>query len=48
MWGVGFLPLGWSRFFDADASDCANVICDGTTHPAFAHFGAMTDVLCQL
>ena len=47
MWGVGFLPLGWSRFFDADASDCANVICDGTTHPAFAHFGAMTDVLCD-
>ncbi len=47
MWGVGFLPLGWSRFFDADASACANIICDGTAHPAFARFSGLTDALCD-
>jgi AraC-like DNA-binding protein len=47
MWGVGFLPLGWARFFAADASDCANMICDGAAHPAFAHFAGLTDVLCD-
>ena len=47
MWGVGFLPLGWSRFFDADASACANMICDGTAHPAFARFSGLTDALCD-
>ena len=47
MWGVGFLPLGWARFFDADASECANLICDGTTHPAFAHFAGLTEALCD-
>ncbi len=47
MWGVGFLPLGWARFFNADASACANVICDGAAHPAFAHFAGLTDALCD-
>lgn len=47
MWGVGFLPLGWARFFDAEASECANIICDGAAHPAFARFAGLTDVLCQ-
>ena len=47
MWGVGFLPLGWARFFDADASACANLVCDGAMHPAFARFAGLADVLCD-
>ncbi len=47
MWGVGFLPLGWARFFDAEASSCTNLICDGAAHPAFAHFASLTEVLCD-
>ena len=47
MWGVGFLPLGWARFFDADASACANIICDGAAHPVFRHFAGLADTLCD-
>lgn len=47
MWGVGFLPLGWARFFDADASACTNIICDGAAHPAFARFAGLTEALCD-
>ncbi|MBI1402917.1 MAG: helix-turn-helix domain-containing protein [Porphyrobacter sp.] len=47
MWGVGFLPLGWARFFDAEASACANIICDGTAHPAFARFAHLEPALCD-
>ncbi len=47
MWGVGFLPLGWARFFSADASSCTNMICDGAAHPAFAHFADLSDKLCN-
>jgi len=47
MWGVGFLPLGWARFVDADAASCANIICDGAAHPAFARFAGLSEVLCD-
>lgn len=47
MWGVGMLPLGWARLIDADASSCANIICDGAAHPAFQHFAGLTDTLCD-
>lgn len=47
MWGVGFLPLGWARFFDEDASSVTNLICDGAAHPAFAHFAPLAEVLCD-
>jgi len=47
MWGIGFLPLGWARFFDADASSCANLVCDGAAHPAFARFAGLADTLCD-
>jgi AraC-like DNA-binding protein len=47
MWGVGFLPLGWARFFDADASDCANIVCDGASHSAFSRFADLTNSLCN-
>ncbi|MBU7580119.1 MAG: helix-turn-helix transcriptional regulator [Porphyrobacter sp.] len=47
MWGVGFLPLGWARFFSAEASSCTNIICDGAAHPSFSHFAGLTDALCN-
>ncbi len=47
MWGVGFLPLGWARFFEAGAGDCTNIICDGAAHPAFAHFAPLSEALCD-
>ncbi|MEM7780320.1 MAG: helix-turn-helix domain-containing protein [Pseudomonadota bacterium] len=47
MWGVGFLPLGWARFVDADASDFANTILDGAAHPVFARFDSMSETLCD-
>ncbi len=47
MWGIGFLPIGWARFIDADAAALANVVTDGEAHPAFAKFGGMCEVLCD-
>jgi AraC-like DNA-binding protein len=47
MWGVGFLPLGWARFFEAEAGNCTNLVCDGAAHHAFAHFAGLTEVLCD-
>jgi AraC-like DNA-binding protein len=47
MWGVGFLPLGWARFFDAEASACANLLCDGARHPAFRPFADLAETLCD-
>ncbi len=45
MWGIGFLPLGWARFFDVPAYDLSNLTCNGASHPAFARFEALTPVL---
>lgn len=45
LWGVGFMPLGWARFFSAEASSLANVICNGAVHPAFVKFDRLSDVL---
>ncbi len=47
MWGVGFMPLGWARFFTANANSLANVICDGAAHPAFAKFNHLSAVLSE-
>jgi AraC-like DNA-binding protein len=47
MWGVGFLPLGWARFFPEDASVVTNTICNGAAHPVFAHFAGLTQALCD-
>jgi AraC-like DNA-binding protein len=38
MWGIGLLPLGWAKFVASPASDYANAVVDGHTHPAFAPF----------
>jgi AraC-like DNA-binding protein len=48
MWGVGFLPLGWARFFDDDASSVANLVADGHRHPAFSKFSHFARELRQL
>lgn len=48
MWGIGFLPLGWARFIDANAYDMANGLWDGSTHPPFSKFDALAGVLCDL
>jgi len=47
MWGIGLLPLGWSRLIDVDARSLANVAADGATHPAFSKFTPLMDVLCD-
>ena len=47
MWGVGFLPLGWARFINAEANACANLVCDGAVHPAFRHFAYLGQTLCD-
>lgn len=36
IWGVGILPLGWSRLFGAAASTYADRFCDGAHDPVFA------------
>lgn len=47
MWGIGFLPLGWARFFDVEAASVANIVVDGTTHPCFAQFAPLREALCD-
>lgn len=47
MWGVGLLPLGWARFMDVPASQLTNIAVDGSTHPAFAKFASLSNVLCD-
>ena len=47
MWGIGFLPLGWARFFGSDAADLANTVFDGGTHSVFDRFNPLAQVLCD-
>ena len=47
MWGVGFLPLGWARFIEAEAGELANLVCAGSDHPVFRKFAPLADVLCD-
>lgn len=35
-WGVGLMPLGWAKFFDAQSGDYADTFADGNADPAFA------------
>lgn len=46
-WGVGLLPLGWATFMNEPASTLANVVADGTVHPAFAAFVPLADCLTK-
>ena len=47
MWGIGFLPLGWARFFDVDAASVANLVVDGSKHPCFSRFAPLREALCD-
>jgi len=45
MWGVGLFPLGWAKFCNGSATEVANRVVDGETHPAFANFTGLADEL---
>lgn len=45
MWGVGLLPLGWAKFIGVPASNFANTVFDGSSHPDFARFMPLADEL---
>lgn len=44
-WGVGLMPLGWSRFVDAPAEHYVDRFCDGQGDPAFAAIAPLLDGL---
>ncbi|MDE2435713.1 MAG: AraC family transcriptional regulator [Sphingomonadales bacterium] len=45
MWGVGILPLGWARLFDASAELYADRFCDGAADPVFAGLAPLLDTI---
>ena len=45
MWGVGLFPLGWAKFVGVPASDMANRLMDGETHPVFTKFARLAATL---
>jgi AraC-like DNA-binding protein len=45
VWGIGLLPLGWAKFVAAPASEFADAVADGNSHPAFASFRPLADTL---
>lgn len=45
MWGIGFLPLGWARFVGHNASNAANLMCDGRADPRLAPFVPLADCI---
>lgn len=47
MWGVGLLPLGWAQYVRLPATDHANLLVDGMTHPSFARFAPLARSLLQ-
>lgn len=44
-WGIGLLPLGWSRLVRASADVYADRIVNGAEDPAFAQLAALAPVL---
>lgn len=44
-WGIGLLPLGWTKFVDAPARVLADCVVDGAVHHAFASFRPLGEVL---
>lgn len=45
MWGIGLLPLGWSRFISAPANRFADALFDGHGAPEFASFSPLVATL---
>ena len=46
-WGIGLLPMGWSRLVGGAASDYADRFIDGAADPMFAPFVPLADALAQ-
>jgi AraC-like DNA-binding protein len=44
-WGIGLLPLGWSRFVGAPAEEYADRFVDGATDPTFAKLASLSSLL---
>lgn len=44
-WGIGILPLGWTKFLDASADQYADRFVDGADDPAFANFVPLYEIL---
>lgn len=44
-WGIGILPLGWSRFVAAPASAFADRFVDGREEPAFDPFAPLRQIV---
>ncbi|WP_171033066.1 helix-turn-helix domain-containing protein [Qipengyuania marisflavi] len=47
MWGIGLLPLGWTRFVGVKASNFADTLADGETTAEFAKFAPLCAHLCR-
>lgn len=41
IWGIGLLPLGWTKFVGASAASLADTVLDGHGHPVFAPFAPL-------
>jgi len=46
-WGIGLLPLGWARLFDAPASDFSDRVADGNALATFANMQPLAAQLAQ-
>ncbi len=42
-WGIGLLPLGWSKFISVSAVDYADKTTNGSTDPQFAKLSPLAD-----
>lgn len=43
IWGIGILPLGWSRLINGPASDLVDQTVDAASAPHCAHFAGIAD-----
>jgi AraC-like DNA-binding protein len=45
VWGLGLQPAGWSKFIDVPANTLSDETVDGLSHPAFALFRPIHDIV---
>lgn len=46
LWGMGILPVGWARYINAPAKDCADRVFDGMAEGPFSGFTPLCRELC--
>lgn len=46
LWGIGLLPVGWARYVQAQAKDCADRVFDGMKPSPFFGFAPLCEELC--